>query len=1045
MAVRREKVELVLEDRFSRGMAQAAAATQLLDRNLNSLSGSAVQADKTTRQIEKDVDSLGKTAKRTEKDIDKLSGRLRILADVAAILGPTLAPIGAVSAAAIGGLASQLGFAAVGAGTAVLAFQGVGDALKALNKAELEPTAQNLEAARIEMERLSPAAADFAQKLMSLKPGLQELQGLAASGMFPGLARGLDGLESALPRVERLITAISTEVGNIAGDAGESLGSARWAPFLDFVAEEGPSALRDFATAAGNTAHALAALWMGTDPLNDEFSKWLVDATADLDRWAQGVGETEGFADFLDYVRETGPQVGATLGALANAALQIVEAAAPLGGPILKGLEAAADVISAIADSDLGTPIFTAVTALALFNRTMAVTEALTKKTSMNVATIGSRARNLNLTRGGVGKAGLAAGGVALAASGFAGDSGVSNTASLGLIGAIGGFPGAAVGAAVGAVIDFSHANDGLAESLERVDRAIANNNLGDYKAGIDDLNSQLKDIQNTSGIGDFFSDFGKSTSDFFSNPLNTLTMGPSQGERLKAQIKAKEAAKEQADALAAVAAAEADVATYNSLMNEGLYATQAGLNTATGSAEDFRNSLIAVNEVLDQRGTMRSYEAAIDDFDAALKKNGRTLDINTEKGRENQAALDAIVAQGTAAAEKIADPIQRSKFLDKVRDQFVDAAAKILGSRKEAKKLADQLGVLDQMTVNPKVALNTTPAAVALDRFLTQARRNRIVIPVTTSTNANLGDQVANNGVKKAAGGMIYGPGTTTSDSIPAMLSNEEFVVRAAAVRHYGPDFFYRANRMQLAGGGFVDDGYSAPGYRDPEAVKASQDKQKKDADKAAAKAGEAALRRFEKQLEKSSKALDKERTKREALLAKADDIRSSITSGYRSDIFASGSGSNIWQSAADRKKAGTGDVFSMLMGDTANLGALSVATAQLKKKGLDGAALADLLSNGSLEQVQAFAASSAADVQRYETLYNQREKALVSAGNVGVNAAFGPQLAAARAAVIEARKLNNKFQRVVNLLERNPKATADQIARAMRGAAPKRPRKGN
>lgn len=39
----------------------------------------------------------------------------------------------------------------------------------------------------------------------------------------------------------------------------------------------------------------------------------------------------------------------------------------------------------------------------------------------------------------------------------------------------------------------------------------------------------------------------------------------------------------------------------------------------------------------------------------------------------------------------------------------------------------------------------------------------------------------------KKASGGYISGPGTGTSDSIPAMLSNGEYVVKANAVRKYG------------------------------------------------------------------------------------------------------------------------------------------------------------------------------------------------------------------------------------------------------------------
>ena len=39
----------------------------------------------------------------------------------------------------------------------------------------------------------------------------------------------------------------------------------------------------------------------------------------------------------------------------------------------------------------------------------------------------------------------------------------------------------------------------------------------------------------------------------------------------------------------------------------------------------------------------------------------------------------------------------------------------------------------------------------------------------------------------KFAAGGLVTGPGTSTSDSVPARLSAGEYVVRAAAVRTVG------------------------------------------------------------------------------------------------------------------------------------------------------------------------------------------------------------------------------------------------------------------
>jgi hypothetical protein len=40
---------------------------------------------------------------------------------------------------------------------------------------------------------------------------------------------------------------------------------------------------------------------------------------------------------------------------------------------------------------------------------------------------------------------------------------------------------------------------------------------------------------------------------------------------------------------------------------------------------------------------------------------------------------------------------------------------------------------------------------------------------------------------VKKASGGLIYGPGSATSDSILARLSRGEYVVNAASVKQYG------------------------------------------------------------------------------------------------------------------------------------------------------------------------------------------------------------------------------------------------------------------
>jgi len=65
------------------------------------------------------------------------------------------------------------------------------------------------------------------------------------------------------------------------------------------------------------------------------------------------------------------------------------------------------------------------------------------------------------------------------------------------------------------------------------------------------------------------------------------------------------------------------------------------------------------------------------------------------------------------------------------------------------------------------------------------------------------------------ARGGMVRGPGGPTSDSIPAMLSAGEFVMRAKAVRKWGAKFLHALNAGQLPGyalGGLVEPLASLP-----------------------------------------------------------------------------------------------------------------------------------------------------------------------------------------------------------------------------------------
>ena len=72
--------------------------------------------------------------------------------------------------------------------------------------------------------------------------------------------------------------------------------------------------------------------------------------------------------------------------------------------------------------------------------------------------------------------------------------------------------------------------------------------------------------------------------------------------------------------------------------------------------------------------------------------------------------------------------------------------------------------------------------------------------LPVSANSS-----QIDTSRVSRAQGGPIYGPGTKTSDSIPAMLSHGEYVVKASSVDKYGTGFLNAINSGNYAEGGFI------------------------------------------------------------------------------------------------------------------------------------------------------------------------------------------------------------------------------------------------
>lgn len=125
-----------------------------------------------------------------------------------------------------------------------------------------------------------------------------------------------------------------------------------------------------------------------------------------------------------------------------------------------------------------------------------------------------------------------------------------------------------------------------------------------------------------------------------------------------------------------------------------------------------------ASGEVLSAREAQRRYLEAVEAATESIKEHGKTLDTTTEAGRRNERALDDIAKSGWDLIESMrangASQEELQGVMKKTREDFVDLAAKILGSQRKAEALADELGLLPEH-VSVKVDVKTEAAMRAM------------------------------------------------------------------------------------------------------------------------------------------------------------------------------------------------------------------------------------------------------------------------------------------------------------------------------------------
>lgn len=520
----------------------------------------------------------------------------------------------------------------------------------------------------------------------------------------------------------------------------------------------------------------------------------------------------------------------------------------------------------------------------------------------------------------------------------------------------------------------------------------------------------------------------------------------------------------------------------------DGLRASILALNDVNRSAHDAQTQ----------------FEGALDGLTESFKEHGATLSADTEAGRANRdamsaasAAQDELLSSGIAAGESLASMTGKS---EKLRGEMMRLATEAFGGNKQAatEYVNTLLGVPSEVKTMIKAekeeaiaglhdvqtAIEKTPGAksikvdalngaaiAALEAVGLKTKRlpdGRTL--VTTSNGQSLGaigavssalsrlnGRTASTYVttyysykgkniaglsagRMATGGVVRGPGTDTSDSVPIMASNDEFIVNAKSSRAHRrlleainedrlPRFAKGGSvtksekeaRAAARGDLTISNFGQRAGYKNTEFVNAIGKPDSVGSLVSALNswrstimksthgrtesrlltqlnvAGRAMIK-YEKNLTSVNKSLEKARDKLDDLKSSASSLSSSVKSGIIS-------GANITKGASGDGQVTINTLMSQMTGSAANSKQFAGMLKSLKGRGLRGDLIEQIaeagIEGGGMETAAAVLGGGTNEIKKLNELQKQITANAGAAGKTAADAMYGAGIRAAEGLV--------------------------------------------
>ncbi|MEU2510572.1 phage tail protein [Streptomyces syringium] len=1113
-------------------MAELRAATTSASNSMRTFANRADSAhgrlgdlSDRSRTLRSDMDDLDGVLGRVGAGLNGLRGRLgsvstsagrsdgsmRGLIGTALALSTALLPIAAAAAPVAGTMgAAAVAMGAFGAAVvpqigrladAVSAQVKYSDAVRTHGAASKQAATASL-AMQDSVSRMTPATREAAAGFMAVKESTREWSDALSSSTMPVFTKSFATFRAMLPSFTPLVAGAASELDKFVTTIAGGVNSAG---YDEFMAKFG--------------AFATGAL------------KSVLDGIIRLSRSISGFVKGGGLDGFMEYARANGPLVAETLRNIGSAIVHLVASSGDLGVTMLTVVNSFAKLVNAL-PKELISTVLQLYAAFKLFGLAAAGIAAVGAAVSgMGAALVSFR---VAAVAAGGGIAGLRAAFLALSTAakttvavagitvlfvalqklsqiGKAAPADIDQlTTSMGKL--------ANTGRASGEAARVFGSDLGkLGESLRTLARPSNLDKTQQFLTQLIGMDSTpVKDAKaNFQAMDEALTNMVKGGNiDLAAESLQVVMdkMGK-QGftaEEVRSQLDGYRSAMDE------VAFQQQMAAQAQGLFGEQAMATSQKLAAQKASADGLRQSVQALNDVHRAAlGGMIGFEAAIDAAAEAARQNagvltmsGGQLDLNGAKARTAAAALQDLGTKtdqaASSARESGASWDSVSAILERGRSSLISSAQAMGLSSSEARRLARSIidipnkttyvkgnlqdleaklaaakselrSVPDSRRAEVRARIDQLQAAVNSARAALNSVQSKTVFINTYHTDYVSTVRSAQFGIPgdlllRASGGPIRGPGTGTSDDVPVMASNGEYMVRAMAVQKYGTPFLDAINSGTLqtfAKGGKISDAtrqargqmgsdltvshFGRMTGRKRSEFASAMDNPNNLGDLAQSlnkwrglikgafsggvekrllgaldRTGRELIKQ-EKALTKVNSALDGARDKLKGLRDKASQVRDSVASGITGSA-------NITGSVQGGGRTSVGRIMNDLLGSRDKAVSFAGALKELRARGLNSGSLQEIanagIDGGGLATAEALMSARGSDLQRINQLRSQITSAAGAAGQTTADAMYGAGIKAAERLVKGLEKQQDRLQKT---MERVAAAMERTLERAL------------